>query len=39
LKKTDDISGTFINEAKGIDSPAQITLDIFKNQKMPLTLS
>lgn len=29
----DDISGTFLNEANGIDAPAQITLDIFKDKK------
>jgi trigger factor len=33
VEKNDDISGTFINLEKGIDSPAQITLDIFKNKK------
>lgn len=30
VEKTDDISGTFFNLDKGIDAPAQITLDIFK---------
>jgi len=34
VEKNDDISGTFINLEKGIDSPAQITLDIFKNKKV-----
>lgn len=29
----DDISGTFINEEKGINSHATITTDIFKNKK------
>ncbi len=33
VEKNDDISGTFINAEKNIDAPAQITLDIFKNQK------
>ena len=28
----DDISGTFANEEKGINSPAKITLDIFKDK-------
>lgn len=28
----DDIRGTFINEEKGINAPAQITLDIFKSK-------
>ncbi|MDI1257095.1 MAG: trigger factor [Flavobacterium sp.] len=28
----DDISGTFNNEEKGINNPATITLDIFKNE-------
>ncbi len=29
----DDISGTFNNEEKGINNPARITLDIFKDKK------
>ena len=33
VAQDDDISGTFINKDKEIDSPAQITLDIFKNKK------
>jgi len=33
VEADDDIRGTFINEEKGIDSPAQITLDIFKDKK------
>lgn len=33
VEKGDDISGTFLNAEKGIDSPAHITLDIFKNKK------
>jgi trigger factor len=33
VEKGDDISGTFVNEEKAIDSPAQITLDIFKDKK------
>jgi trigger factor len=33
VEKGDDISGTFISEEKGIDSPAQITLDIFNDKK------
>ncbi|GAA4764906.1 MULTISPECIES: trigger factor [Flavobacterium] len=28
----DDIRGTFVNEEKGINAPAQITLDIFKSK-------
>lgn len=28
----DDIRGTFVNEEKGINRPAQITLDIFENK-------
>ena len=28
----DDIRGTFVNEEKGINKPAQITLDIFENK-------
>ncbi len=28
----DDISGTFLNEEKGIESPARISLDIFSNK-------
>lgn len=30
----DDIRGTFSNEEKGINKPAQITLDIFKNKEV-----
>lgn len=33
VEKGDDITGTFSNEEKGIESPAQITLDIFKDKK------
>lgn len=33
VEKGDDISGTFLNAEKNIDSPARITLDIFKNKK------
>ena len=33
IEAGDDISGTFYNEQKGIDSPAQITLDVFKDKK------
>ena len=33
VEKTDDISGTFFNLEMGIDAPAQITLDIFKDEK------
>lgn len=33
VEKDDDISGTFINEEKGINNPAHITLDIFKSKK------
>jgi trigger factor len=33
VEKDSDISGTFLNAEKGIDSPAHITLDIFKNKK------
>jgi trigger factor len=29
----DDISGTFTNTEKGIDSPAKLTLDLFKDKK------
>lgn len=29
----DDISGTFLNEEKGIDSPARFSLDVFKNKE------
>lgn len=29
----DDISGTFTNTEKGIDSPAKLTLDLFKEKK------
>lgn len=32
IAEADDISGTFINEEKGIDSPAHFTLDVFKNK-------
>ncbi len=32
VEMQDDISGTFLNESKGIDAPAQITLDIFKDK-------
>ena len=30
----DDIRGTFVNEEKGINKPAQITLDIFKSKEV-----
>ncbi|MDI9309386.1 MAG: trigger factor [Limnohabitans sp.] len=30
----DDIRGTFVNEEKGINKPAQITLDIFENKEV-----
>ncbi len=33
VEKGDDIAGTFVNEEKGIENPAHITLDIFKNKK------
>lgn len=33
IAEGDDISGTFVNEEKGIDSPARFTTDIFKNKK------
>ena len=33
VAQEDDIRGTFINEEKGINKPAQITLDIFKNKE------
>jgi len=33
VEKQDDISGTFLNTEKAIDSPAHITLDIFKDKK------
>lgn len=33
VEEKDDINGNFFNEEKGIDAPASITLDIFKNQK------
>jgi len=33
IEAGDDISGTFNNEAQGINNPAQITLDIFKDKK------
>lgn len=29
----DDISGTFLNAEKGIDSPARLSLDVFKDKK------
>ncbi len=32
IAQDDDIRGKFINEEKGIDAPAQITLDIFKDK-------
>ena len=32
VEADDDIAGTFKNEAKGINNPAQITLDIFKDK-------
>lgn len=32
VEEKDDINGNFTNEEKGIDAPASITLDIFKNQ-------
>jgi trigger factor len=32
IAENDDIRGTFINQEKGIDAPAQITLDIFKDK-------
>jgi len=32
VAQEDDIRGTFVNEEKGINKPAQITLDIFKNK-------
>lgn len=33
VEKGDDISGTFLNAEKNIDSPTRISLDIFKNKK------
>ncbi|SCY72585.1 trigger factor [Flavobacterium caeni] len=33
VENGDDISGTFVNEARGIESPTRISLDIFKNKK------
>lgn len=33
FEKGNDVSGTFRNEEKGIDSPAQFSLDIFKDEK------
>lgn len=33
IEADDDISGTFSNETQGIEAPAQITLDIFKDKK------
>ncbi|NHM08300.1 trigger factor [Flavobacterium sp. CYK-4] len=33
VEKGDDISGTFLNAEKNIDSPARISLDIFKSKK------
>lgn len=33
VAQDDDIAGNFINEEKGIDSPARFTLDVFKNKK------
>ncbi len=32
IEEKDDIRGTFTNEEKGINAPAQITLDIFKDK-------
>ncbi|WP_136667492.1 trigger factor [Flavobacterium sp. H122] len=32
IAEGDDIRGTFVNEEKGINKPAQITLDIFENK-------
>jgi len=32
VAENDDIRGTFLNQEKGIDAPAQITLDIFKDK-------
>lgn len=32
VEADDDISGTFTNQAKGINNPAQITLDIFNDK-------
>jgi trigger factor len=33
IAEGDDISGTFTNTEKGIDSPAKLTLDLFKDKK------
>ncbi|MES2812127.1 MAG: trigger factor [Bacteroidota bacterium] len=33
IAQEDDVRGTFVNEEKGIDKPAQITLDIFKSKE------
>ena len=33
ITEGDDISGTFTNTEKGIDSPAKLTLDILKDKK------
>lgn len=33
VEKGDDVSGTFTNEEKGINAPAHLTLDIFKDKK------
>lgn len=33
VEQNDDISGTFINAEKNIDSQARFTLDVFKNKK------
>lgn len=33
VAQEDDIRGTFVNEEKGINKPAQITLDIFKSKE------
>jgi trigger factor len=32
VEEKDDINGNFTNEEKGIDAPASITLDLFKNK-------
>ena len=34
IEKEDDINGNFTNEEKGINTPASITLDIFKDKKI-----
>lgn len=34
VAEEDDIRGTFTNEEKGINKPAQITLDIFENKEV-----